>query len=102
MTHTVSSSISGNRYSRRQFIKTGAALGLSAAGMALLGGCGSPNAISSAATESLETTTIRVAQGPSLCRAPEFMAEDFLRTEGFTDVQTMKLPANTVVSAVAE
>ena len=34
-----------------------------------------------------ETTRIRIPQIPSTCRSPEWMAEELLRAEGFTDVQ---------------
>ncbi|MCE3247375.1 MAG: ABC-type nitrate/sulfonate/bicarbonate transport system [Geminicoccaceae bacterium] len=39
------------------------------------------------AGESLpETTTIRLKQSPAICFAPAYVAEAFLRTEGFTDI----------------
>jgi hypothetical protein len=31
-----------------------------------------------------ETTTIRLARIPSICRAPQYMTEELLRSEGFT------------------
>jgi NitT/TauT family transport system substrate-binding protein len=34
-----------------------------------------------------ETTTLRIGHSPSLCAAPQFVAEDLLRSEGFTSVQ---------------
>lgn len=34
-----------------------------------------------------ETTRLRIPQIPSTCRSPEWIAEELLRTEGFTDVQ---------------
>src|SRR5215813_2943098 len=34
-----------------------------------------------------ETTTLRLAKSPSLCIAPQYVAEDLLRAEGFTDVR---------------
>jgi NitT/TauT family transport system substrate-binding protein len=39
-----------------------------------------------------ETTRLRIAQIPSTCRSPEWMAEDLLRAEGFTDVQYFPVP----------
>src|SRR6266849_6503712 len=33
-----------------------------------------------------ETTTIRLARVPSICRAPQYMTEELLRSEGFTNV----------------
>jgi NitT/TauT family transport system substrate-binding protein len=36
----------------------------------------------------LETTTVRLAKKiPVLCNAPQYVAEDLLRSEGFTDIQ---------------
>src|SRR5215467_14446758 len=40
-----------------------------------------------------ETTKLRLDQGGSLCTAPQYVAEEFLRGEGFTDVQYLKLSA---------
>jgi NitT/TauT family transport system substrate-binding protein len=34
-----------------------------------------------------ETTRLRIAEVPSTCRSPEWIAEPLLRAEGFTDVQ---------------
>ena len=39
-----------------------------------------------------ETTTIRISHSLSLCAAPQFIAEDLLRAEGFADVQYVKPP----------
>ena len=44
----------------------------------------------SAAESPPETTTIKIAVSPSLCAAPQFVAEDLLRSEGFVDVQYVK------------
>jgi len=33
-----------------------------------------------------ETTRIRFAKVPSICLAPQYVAEDLLRAEGFTDI----------------
>jgi NitT/TauT family transport system substrate-binding protein len=33
-----------------------------------------------------ETTTIRISRSPGICIAPQYMAEELLRAEGFTDV----------------
>jgi NitT/TauT family transport system substrate-binding protein len=63
---------------RRRFLAT-----LSSAGAAALIG---PS--SSVAQEAPpETTTIRLAKNPSLCIAPQYVAEELLRAEGFTDVR---------------
>ena len=39
-----------------------------------------------------ETTTIRLFRSPSLCVAPQFVAEDLLRAEGFTHVEYLTFP----------
>jgi len=41
-----------------------------------------------------ETTRFRIAQGPFICYAPQMVAEELLRLEGFTDVQYVKVPPN--------
>jgi len=72
------------RWSRREFLA-----GLSLAGTAGLLGLGPRPG---AAEPPPETTTIRLGQGKgTICLAPNFMAEEFLRAEGFTDIQYIKL-----------
>jgi NitT/TauT family transport system substrate-binding protein len=62
---------------------------LSSAGAA--GVIGAPLAF---AQESLETTTIRLAKNDGICIAPQYIADELLRTEGFTDIQYVtRLPA---------
>src|SRR5438445_6201613 len=39
-----------------------------------------------------ETTRIRLVRNPSICPSPQYMAEELLRSEGFTDVQYVKKP----------
>jgi NitT/TauT family transport system substrate-binding protein len=63
---------------RRRFLSA-----LSAAGT--LGLFGAP--ISSAEDAPLETTKIRFAKSAAICHAPQYVAEDLLRAEGFTDIQ---------------
>jgi NitT/TauT family transport system substrate-binding protein len=63
---------------RRRFLAT-----LSSAGAAGLI-CGSK---SLAQEGPPETTTIRLAKNPSLCVAPQYVAEELLRAEGFADVR---------------
>jgi NitT/TauT family transport system substrate-binding protein len=64
--------------SRRDFMAS-----LSAAGAAGLLG-----ARASLADEGpLETTTIRLPHNSNICLAPQYVAEELLRTEGFTDVR---------------
>jgi NitT/TauT family transport system substrate-binding protein len=44
-----------------------------------------------AAEQPPETTKIRLARVPSICRAPQYMTEELLRSEGFTDVSYVRL-----------
>jgi NitT/TauT family transport system substrate-binding protein len=67
-------------WSRREFVN-----GLSLAGTAGLVGLGAGPA---AAEPPLETTTIRLVRaGDTICVAPQYVAEELLRGEGFTDVR---------------
>jgi NitT/TauT family transport system substrate-binding protein len=66
----------GEPWSRRGFLT-----GLGGMGMAGLGGR------RASAELPPETTTLRLDRSPSICLAPAFVAEELLRTEGFTDVQ---------------
>jgi NitT/TauT family transport system substrate-binding protein len=68
--------------SRRQFLTT-----LSLAGVAGL--VGTPPA--PAAEGSLETTTVRFINAPAICIAPQFVAEELLRAEGFTDIRYVEV-----------
>jgi NitT/TauT family transport system substrate-binding protein len=66
-------------WSRRRFLSAGA-----------LAGAGSLLRLPAdgrAAEPPPETNKIRIPQIPSACRSPEWIAEELLRTEGFTDVQ---------------
>jgi NitT/TauT family transport system substrate-binding protein len=42
-----------------------------------------------AAEETLETTTIRLAKVPGICIAPQYVAEELLRAEGFTEIRNV-------------
>jgi NitT/TauT family transport system substrate-binding protein len=63
---------------RRAFLAGGMTLG----GLGLL----SLRPQSAAAEPPPETTRIRLVRVPSICRAPQYMTEELLRSEGFTDV----------------
>jgi NitT/TauT family transport system substrate-binding protein len=63
---------------RRRFLTT-----LSLAGAASL--VRAPQLL--AAEGPLETTTVRVVKVPGICVAPQYVAEELLRAEGFTDVR---------------
>ena len=47
-----------------------------------------------------ETTTIRIANTPGICVAPQYVAEELLRIEGFSDVRYLDVPLNLVHRAV--
>jgi NitT/TauT family transport system substrate-binding protein len=64
--------------SRRRFLST-----LSSAGAASL--IGSQDLF--AQERPPETTTIRLAKSASICWAPQYIADELLRAEGFTDIQ---------------
>jgi NitT/TauT family transport system substrate-binding protein len=77
---------------RRRFLTT-----LSAAGAASL--VRAPPA--RAAAGALETTTVRIAKFPAICLAPQYVGEELLRAEGFTDVRYVEVP-NPNVNGPAE
>jgi NitT/TauT family transport system substrate-binding protein len=68
---------------RRRFLTT-----LSLAGAAGL--VGAPPA--PAAEGALETTSVRLAKNPGICIAPQYVAEELLRAEGFTDIRYVDGP----------
>jgi NitT/TauT family transport system substrate-binding protein len=71
-------------WSRREFVG-----GLTLAGTAAFIGV---QAKPSAAEPPPETTRLRLLKFPSLCWAPQYVAEELLRAEGFTDVQYLEFP----------
>jgi NitT/TauT family transport system substrate-binding protein len=56
-------------------------------GLSLAGATGLARASAIAPEERLETTSVRFMRTDLLCHAPEFVAEDLLRAEGFTDIR---------------
>jgi len=76
------------RWDRRRFVGGAAAL----AGSAALFGYG-PRPVG--AEPPPETTRLRLVQIPSICQAPQYVAEQLLQAEGFTDVQYLKKPGAT-------
>jgi ABC-type nitrate/sulfonate/bicarbonate transport system substrate-binding protein len=71
-------------WSRRQFVG-----GLTLAGTAgLLGLCPEE----ATAEPPPETPRLRLYKFPSTCLAPQYMADELLRAEGFTDVQYLEFP----------
>ena len=73
------------RQTRRRFLTTSSMAG--AAGLLLR----LPRA--RAAKGALETTTVRLTKSAAICIAPEYVAEEFLRAEGFTDIRYVDGPA---------
>jgi NitT/TauT family transport system substrate-binding protein len=69
-------------YSRREFLKSAVVAGTGA-----LWGLRSDL---TAAEPPPETTTLRLVHAPTICYAPQYVAEELLRSEGFTDVQYVK------------
>ncbi len=71
------------RWSRREFLGT----------LPLVGTAGFLGLQSDlrAAEPPPETTRLRLDQRPSICVAPQYVAEELLRAEGFTDVQYIKI-----------
>jgi len=82
-----------DRWSRREFLSTAA---LAGAGT-LLG----LRSDSLAAEAPPETTRIRLVSIPGVCVAPQYVSEELLRGEGFTDVQYVKLQLGGLYKAFA-
>jgi NitT/TauT family transport system substrate-binding protein len=77
--------------SRRDFLTTVS----SAGALGLIGGR------NSFAEESPpETTTIRLIKNPGICIAPQYVADELLRAEGFTDIQHVMMPVAGMVETI--
>src|SRR5262245_55231764 len=48
-----------------------------------------------------ETTTVRLSKNASICVAPQFVADEFLRAEGFTDVRFVEIPLELMARGLA-
>ena len=57
---------------------------------------------SQAAEAGLETTRIRLAHRTTVCLAPQYIAEEFLRSEGFTDVQYVPGSSRSPLEPIAD
>ena len=79
--------------SRRDFLR-----GLSVAGATGLLGIRTPVA---AAEPPLETRRIRIAQVPAICLAAQYVAEELLLGEGFTELQYVKMPLPQIVKSIS-
>jgi NitT/TauT family transport system substrate-binding protein len=77
---------------RRQFLTTLSLAG--AAGLLRL-----PRALG--AEGPLETTAIRLVKNQGICYAPQYVAEELLRDEGFTDIRYVDVPPVEISAAIA-
>ena len=80
------------RQSRRRFLTT-----LSLAGAASF--VGVPRV--RAAERALETTTVRILKNPGICIAPQYVAEELLRAEGFTEIRYIETAAAATAGTIA-
>src|SRR5438445_551546 len=46
-----------------------------------------------------EITSVRIQKSPSICNAPPYVAQEFLRAEGFTDIRYVSVPFDAVYPA---
>src|SRR2546423_7100843 len=69
---------------RRRFLAT-----LSVAGA--VGFLPAPSLRTRAAEPTLETTTVRIARAPAICLAPQYVSEELLRAEGFSDIRYVEV-----------
>src|ERR1700740_2375510 len=54
-----------------------------------------------AAEGPLDTTTVRIANRHSLCNAPQHVAEELLRAEGFTEIRYIETAPAATAGAIA-
>ena len=80
--------------SRRDFLRAATTIGA-------VGCFGAHHAVA-AAEPPPETTTIRLVHAPSICTAPQYIAEELLRLDGFTDVQYLPLGTRNGPYALAD
>src|SRR5215204_1623274 len=81
-------------WSRRQFLEHSARLSWSAVGMLVLAGCQSVPPRPAALRADVESPRLRLVQTPSMCQSPKYVAQDLLRSEGFTDLKYVKKPGS--------
>jgi NitT/TauT family transport system substrate-binding protein len=53
------------------------------------------------AEEPLETTSLRFIKSPSICVAPQDVAEELLRAEGFKDIRYLPIPSQSIQETLA-
>ena len=49
-----------------------------------------------------ETTSVRITKNQNICYAPEYLAEELLRDEGFTDIRYVDTSVPEIGSAIAQ
>jgi NitT/TauT family transport system substrate-binding protein len=49
----------------------------------------------------LETTAVRITKNQGICYAPQYVAGEFLRDEGFTDIRFVNTPPTDIATAIA-
>ena len=81
------------RWSRRQFLG-----GLTLAGRRGFSAC-TPGRL--AAEPPPETAKLRLVQSPAICISPQYVAEELLQGEGFSDVQYVRMTGISPRSALA-
>jgi NitT/TauT family transport system substrate-binding protein len=70
-------------------------------GLSLAGAASLVRATPSLAAEgALETTTVRIAKDPTICLAPQYICEELLRAEGFTDIRYVESPPTFYLQAI--
>ena len=79
---------------RRKLMLQGIALGATG----LLGNVTQPRADENR----IETTKIRITHAPSICTAPQYLAEELLRLEGFTNIEYLPLGTRNGPRAIAD
>ena len=55
---------------------------------------------SQAAARALETTTVRIGKLEAICLAPQYVAEELLRTEGFTEIHYVEVSPTAIPQAI--
>ena len=71
------------------------------AGLSLTGAAGLVRAPPSLAAEgALETTTLRIGQTPAICLAPQYISDELLRAEGFTDIRYVEVSSIAIGEAI--
>jgi NitT/TauT family transport system substrate-binding protein len=73
---------------RRRFLAT----------LSLAGAAGLTHPSLAVAEEPLETTSVRFMRTPSICHAPQFVIEELLRAEGFTDIRYLQGKSNAEIN----